>query len=68
MGSLHEWALAAFSGLIAILASLVLIRAGRRDRHLDEREATKKRIDRHAVEIRHTQKEANISPFYDGDL
>ena len=40
----------------------------RRDNAQNEREAAKKRLDKHAVEIRHTQRETDVEPFYDGDL
>ena len=64
----NEWALAAFAALATLGASYLLIRSGRRDRAQDEREANKDRLDKHAVEIRHIQREAKIEPFYDGDL
>ena len=68
VGSLSEWLLAAFAAFATIGSSYLLIRSGRRDNAQNEREAAKKRLDKHAVEIRHTQRETKVEPFYDGDL
>ena len=69
MGNLlKEWGLAAFAALAVVGASYLSIWAVRRDREQDEQKKTTKRIDRHAVEIRHTQRETKVDPFYPGDL
>lgn len=65
---LREYGLAAFSALAVVGASYLVIWAGRRDRDQDEHSKTSRRIDRHAVEIRHTQRETKVDPFYPGDL
>lgn len=51
--------------LSAVVAGLVIMGLGTYFAH---RRAVKKRLERHAVEIRHTQKETNVKPFYDGEL
>ena len=50
--------------LSAVVAGLLLSVIGS---YLAHRRRNLKRLDRHAVEIRHTQKEAKIDPFYKGD-
>jgi hypothetical protein len=50
--------------LSAIVAGLFLAAVGG---VIADRRAIKKRLDRHSVEIRHTQREAKVEPFYSGD-
>lgn len=64
---LRECLFTAFSALMAVGSSCLAIWAGRRDRDQDEHSKTSKRIDRHAVEIRHTQRQTKVDPFYPGD-
>ena len=51
--------------LSAIAAGLILMGLGGFVAHW---RITKSRLDRHAVEIHYTQREAGIKPFYEGDL
>lgn len=46
------------SGLVVGLLLMVI------SRYRSHRLATKRRLDRHGVEIRHTQKETKVEPFY----
>jgi hypothetical protein len=51
--------------LSAVAGGLVLMAVGGVVAHW---RVTKNRMDRIAVEVRHTQKAAGIDPFYEGDL
>lgn len=59
-----DWALTV--GIIAatVFAAYVSHRLSKRDQAEKDVEKHKQRLNRHAVEIRHTQKEAGIEPFY----
>jgi hypothetical protein len=50
--------------LSAIVAGLFLSGVGS---YLAHRREVKARLERHAVEIRHTQKAAKVDPFYEGN-
>lgn len=62
----QEFGLAALGACALLVSSWMVIRAGRRDRDQAQHLATKERIDRLAVEIRHIERCAKIEPFYPG--
>lgn len=59
---LSDFARDCISGFVAGLALMVI------GAYRTHRRRTSERLNRHAVEIRHTQKETNVEPFYPGEL